>query len=292
MKIAIMTDVNAGLDYIGYDAQIPTLRSTVNFGDEVLVDGIDIRADEFYRRLQKVTSFDQIPSTSAPAIGDIYNTIDSLISQGYTDIIHYPISFELSATGPTVYNIAQEYEGKINIHVFNTKAAAFPQGYMALTAKKMADDGHTVEEIIDKSEWLRDHFCGYFVVDDLNYLVKNGRLSGAAGFLGGLLKIKPVLELSKEGKIVTKEKVKTHRRAVERAIELALDFIKDYKNVVVQCHHALRYDGAEQMREIIKAQRPNLPEIEIHFITPAVGAHIGAGVLGVSAFILDDEKIK
>lgn len=288
MKIAIMTDVNAGLDYIGYDPQIPTLRSTVNFGEEILVDGIDIKADEFYRRLQVITSPEQIPSTSAPAIGDIYNVIDSLISQGYTDIIHYPISFELSATGPTVLNAAQEYEDKINIHVFNTKAAAFIQGYMALTAKKMAEEGHTVQEILAKSEWLRDHFCGYFVVDDLTYLVKNGRLSGAAGFLGGILKIKPVLELNKDGKIVTKEKIKTHRRAVERAIELTLDYIKDYKNVIVHCHHALRFEGAEQMKAMIMAQRPNLPEIEIHFITPAVGAHIGVGVLGVSAFVLEE----
>lgn len=288
MKIAIMTDVNAGLDYIGYDPQIPTLRSSVNFGEEILVDGIDIKADEFYQRLKLITSPDQIPSTSAPAIGDIYDQIDLLISQGYTDIIHYPISFELSATGPTVQNIASEYEGKINVHVFNTKAAAFIQGYMALEAKKMADNGHTVDEILSRSEYLRDHFCGYFVVDDLTYLVKNGRLSGAAGFIGGILKIKPVLELNKDGKIVTKEKIKTHRKAVDRAIELALNFIEGHKNVIVHCHHALRLDGAEQIKERIMAQRPDLPDIEIHFITPAVGAHIGAGVLGVTAFILDE----
>ena len=79
---------------------------------------------------------------------------------------------------------------------------------MALEAKKMADNGHTVDEILSRSEYLRDHFCGYFVVDDLTYLVKNGRLSGAAGFIGGILKIKPVLELNKDGKIVTKEKIK------------------------------------------------------------------------------------
>ena len=55
MKIAIMTDVNAGLDYIGYDSGIPCLRSSVNFPNEVLVDGIDIKADEFYERINKKT---------------------------------------------------------------------------------------------------------------------------------------------------------------------------------------------------------------------------------------------
>ena len=72
MKIAIMTDVNAGLDYIGYDSGIACLRSSVNFPNEVLVDGIDIKADEFYKRIveDKV-----IPSTSAPTIDAVINAI-------------------------------------------------------------------------------------------------------------------------------------------------------------------------------------------------------------------------
>jgi DegV family protein with EDD domain len=286
MKIAIMTDVNAGLDYVGYETGIPCLRSTVNFKDEVLVDGIDIKADEFYQRIKNITDPKDIPSTSAPAVGEIYDAIDRLISEGYTDIIHFPISFELSATGPTVLNLAKEYEGKINIQVFNTKGAAYIQGFMALNAKKMVDEGHTVEEILARSEYLRDHFQAFFVVDDLNYLVKNGRLSGAAGLMGSLLHIKPVLEINKDGKIVTKEKIKTHRRAVERIVELILDYIKDQSNVKVAVYHSLREDGAKDIISMIQSARPDLKEIEIHFITPAVGAHIGAGVLGISAFIL------
>ena len=87
MKIAVMTDVNAGLDYIGYDSGIACLRSSVNFGDEVLVDGIDIKADEFYERIKNITDPKDIPSTSAPAIGDIMQTIEKFIEEGYTDAI-------------------------------------------------------------------------------------------------------------------------------------------------------------------------------------------------------------
>ena len=83
MKIAIMTDVNAGLDYVGYDTGITCLRSTVNFKNEFLVDGIDIKADEFYRRISQITNASDIPSTSAPSLGDIYDAIDNFIEQGY-----------------------------------------------------------------------------------------------------------------------------------------------------------------------------------------------------------------
>ena len=138
MKIAIMTDVNAGLDYVGYETGVYCLRSSINFPNQApLVDGIDIRADEFYERIKNITKSSEIPSTSAPSVADIYATLDELIDKGYTDVIHFPISFELSSTGQTVQMLADEYKDKINVHVINTKTAAFMQGYIALEAKRM-----------------------------------------------------------------------------------------------------------------------------------------------------------
>ena len=230
MKIAIMTDVNAGLDYVGYDTGIYCLRSSINFPNQKpLVDGIDIKADEFYERIKDIHTASEIPSTSAPSVADIYATFDKLVEEGYTDVIHYPISFELSSTGSTVQMLAQEYEDKIRVHVVNTKVATYAQGYMAVIAKQMVDEGKTVEEIIEYSNYLIENNKIYFVVDDLGYLVKNGRLSGASGFAGTLLKIKPILTITKEGKIVSFEKVKTHRRAVERAIQIFDEFVGDAK---------------------------------------------------------------
>ena len=110
-KIAITSDCNAGLDYIGYDSEIPVLRSVINFGDDHYVDGTDIKCDEFYEKLKDTPT---IPSTSAPTLGETMELIESLIEQGYTDIIHYPISFKLSGTGSTFLNLKEEYKDKIN----------------------------------------------------------------------------------------------------------------------------------------------------------------------------------
>jgi len=283
-KIAITVDVNAGLDYVGYDTKIPCLRSTVNFGEEILVDGIDIKADQFYKRIIETG---EIPSTSMAALGDIMDLFEKLIEEGYTDLIHFPISFALSGGGPSVLKTGEEYSDRINTNVVDTKSAAYLQGYMAIEAKRMADTGASVKEILDYTDKLIKSSKAYFVVDNLNYLVKNGRLSGAAGFLGGMLKIKPVLELTHEGKIVSKEKIKTHRRAVERIIELALDDLKDAKKLKVFVLHALREDGAKEIADSLKVARPDLEDVEIHFITPAVGAHVGYGVVGIGYFILD-----
>jgi DegV family protein with EDD domain len=283
-KIAISVDVNGGLDYVGYDTKIPCLRSTVNFGEEILIDGIDIRADEFYKRIMETG---EIPSTSMASLGDVMDLFEKSIAEGYTDLIHFPISFALSGGGPSVLKTGEEYADRIRTHVVDTKTAAYLQGYMAVEAKKMVDAGATVEEILTHTDKLIQGCRAYFVVDNLSYLVKNGRLSGAAGFLGGMLKIKPVLELTREGKIVSKEKIKTHRRAIERIVEIVLDEIKDVKNVKMFVLHALREDGANEIVETLKTARPNLGDIEVHFITPAVGAHVGYGVLGIGFFILD-----
>ena len=125
MKIGISTDVNAGLDYVNNPYDIKVLRSSVNMDGQVYVDGIDIRADEFYDKLSKITKREDIPSTSAPALGDVYDLFDYYVENGYTHVIHFPISFALSATGSTVKQVSEEYKDKINVTVIDTKAACF-----------------------------------------------------------------------------------------------------------------------------------------------------------------------
>ncbi len=283
-KIAIISDVNAGLDYLGYDAQIPVLRSIINFGDEHLIDGKEIKADEFYDRIKTSPI---IPSTSAPTVGEAMELIESLIEEKYTDVIMYSISYKLSSIGQMVETLIEEYKDQINIHVVDTKKAAYLQGYIAVTAKQMASNGKSVSEILDYSHFLVENSHAFFVVDNLSYLVKNGRISGAAGFLGGLLKIKPVLELTKDGRIISFEKVKTHRKAVERVLELILDEIKDAKKLKICVFHTVREEDALAIAKHLEETITIEKDIEVHMITPAVGAHVGLGVLGIGYFVLE-----
>ena len=283
-KIAIVSDVNAGLDYLGYDPQIPVLRSVINFGDDHFVDGVDIKADQFYERL---STSPIIPSTSAPTIGEAMELVERLIDEEYTDVIMYSISYQLSSIGQMFETLEDEYQDKINIHVIDTKTATYLQGYIAVEAKRMVDEGKSVKEIIDYSHYLIANNHAYFIVDDLSYLVKNGRLSGAQGFLGQLLKIKPVLEMTKEGKIVSKLKVKTHRKALEVAIKMFLDELKDVKKAKILVFHTIREEEAKQIVKHFEDYFKEKASVELHMVTPAVGAHIGCGILGFGYFILE-----
>ena len=117
----------------------------------------------------------------------------------------YSISFKLSSIGTMVENLQEEYGDKIKIHVVDTKTSVYAQAYMALTAYEMAEAGKSVDEILAYSDYLIKNHKIFFVVDDLMYLVKNGRLSGVSGILGSLLQIKPILEINNDGYIVPKE---------------------------------------------------------------------------------------
>lgn len=283
-KIAIITDVNAGLDYEKRQLNIPVLRSMIHFGDEHYVDGIDMKADEFYERLQNTTV---IPSTSAPTIGEAMELLDRLVEEGYTDAIMYSISSEMSCIYQMMLSLAEEYSDRIRLHVFDTHVATYLQGYMAECAYDMAEEGKSVEEILEYSQYLRDNQHTYFIVDNLNYLVKNGRLKGFAGAIGALLKIKPILEIDTQGRIVVNTKVRTHSKAVEEALNKVLEEIGKAKKVKMFIFHTCREEDAKLLMKKIKNQNPKFADIDVHMVTPAVGAHIGPGILGLGYFILE-----
>ena len=283
-KIAIITDVNAGLDYEKRQLNIPVLRSMIHFGDEHYVDGIDMKADEFYERLQNTTV---IPSTSAPTIGEAMELLDRLVEEGYTDAIMYSISSEMSCIYQMMLSLAEEYSDRIRLHVFDTHVATYLQGYMAECAYDMAEEGKSVEEILEYSQYLKDNQHTYFIVDNLNYLVKNGRLKGFAGAIGALLKIKPILEIDTQGRIVVNTKVRTHSKAVEEALNKVLEEIGKAKKVKMFIFHTCREEDAKLLMKKIKNQNPKFADLDVHMVTPAVGAHIGPGILGLGYFILE-----
>lgn len=203
MKIGITSDCSSGLEYAPFEHHIKITRTTIHFKDEELIDGIDIKAEEFYRRLKET---DIVPSTSAPSLGEISKRVEELKAEGCTDVIHFPISFGLSAYGENLLNAFDNMVEGVKLHVFNCHSACLMEGYCAHYAEILAERGYTVEEIMDECQKFADQTVAYLIVDDLKYLVKNGRLNAVSGFIGGLAKIKPILQLAKNGTIDVFEK--------------------------------------------------------------------------------------
>lgn len=291
MKIGITSDCSSGLEYAPFEHKVKITRTTIRFGEEELIDGIDIKADEFYTKLKNT---DIVPSTSAPTLGEISSRVEEWKKEGCTDVIHFPISFGLSAYGENLENAFDDMVEGVTLHVFNCHSACIMEGYCAHYAQILAEKGYTIEEIKEECKKFADQTVAYFVVDDLKYLVKNGRLNAFSGFVGSLAKIKPILRLGESGTIDVHEKVRTKGRALERIKELILEETVDAKEVIYIVLHAGCENEGLAFLESFKGTATNALKYDFTTITPTVGAHIGAGVVGLACIKLDGlkEKIK
>ncbi len=280
-EIAIIACSNACLDYFDYDYNIPIFRSSLHLGDETYLDHTEIKADDFYKRLESDKSV--FPSSSYMPLGQMIEIYEELVKQGYKKAIVVSISKELSG----IYNASQmannEVEG-IDVTVFDSKTLAYPQAKMALVASQMAEKGNSVDEIIKELEYIRDNNKIYFAVNTLTYLVKNGRLSGASGFIGNAMKIKPVLTISEEGKVETVEKIRTFKKAVNHILE---KYFEETKGLEVEPFviHANNPEVRDEIIESLKSHDPKLKDVFSMPLTAVVGAHAGPKTIGLGYYI-------
>lgn len=289
MKIGITADCSSGVEYAPFKHNIKITRTTINFSNQTLVDGIDIKDDEFYKLLE---SIDEVPSTSAPSIGEIQNKVNEWKEEGCTDVIHFPISSGLSPYGNNLSQLVDDLFKGINVHFFKSKLACLMQGYVAHYGEKLAEAGKSVDEILFECEKFQNQISAFFIVDNLKYLVKNGRLTSIAGFIGTLANIKPILRINDEGKIVPFEKVRTKGKAIERMKSLITDAGTKYEEAIYLVLHSNRLEEANKIANDLKNTLPNAKRVEVTTITPTVGAHIGSGVLGIAYIGIDGLEYK
>ncbi len=280
-KIAIVTCSNACLDYMEFDHDIKVFRSSIHLGEEDFVDYIDITADEFYQRLEDDKSL--FPSTSFMPLGQMMEIYEGLVKDGFTHALVIPISKEMSG----IYNaarLAAESVEELDVTVFNSKTVAYPEAKMVLLAADMVKEGKDIPEIIKELEYIRDNNKIYFAVNTLTYLVKNGRLSNASGFIGGALKIKPVLTVSKEGKVETFEKIRTFSKAVDRLLKLYFTETEglDVEPFVI---HANNIKTKDFIVEKLMENDPSLKDIVTMPLTAGVGAHAGPKTVALGYYI-------
>ncbi|NLG81965.1 MAG: DegV family protein [Bacilli bacterium] len=283
-KIAIVTDSSSSIDFLPhkqYD-NIFLVRMPIHFGSDEYIDGVTITVEEFYARIDQE---DIIPTTSQPSLGETLELYEKLRDEGYTDIIHLPISRGISGYYQSLFAIKDMITG-INIHIVDTKCTAVILGYIVLEAARLTKENKSVQEVLEYCDYLANNYKVYFIVDDLKYLVKNGRLSNAAGFIGKVLNIKPILTFNYEGQIIGIEKIRTRKRAIRHIIDLILEETKQYKRVQYLMSYAYNPPLIEELKE---ATKENF-DLNVFFesVMPSViGAHVGSGICGLGYFILE-----
>ncbi len=237
-------------------------------------DQIDIA--DFYARLVQA---DKLPTTSQPSPGEFIALYNRLLLTPEDEILSIHLSAGLSGTYQTALNAAQVVAPE-RITVVDSRAATCALGLIVLQAAQFAAKGASRQEVVAHVERIIERYTGIFAVENLEYLLKGGRLNGAAKFLGSVLTVKPILYLNK-GKIDGLALARTRKKAMQTLIE---ETAQRHGNVALHAviTHTRAPEAAEELRQMA-LQHLRCQEIHIVETGPVIGAHLGPGMFGIAA---------
>jgi DegV family protein with EDD domain len=145
---------------------------------------------------------------------------------------------------------------------------------------KKADEGATIEETYEYAENLKLSINHQFTVNDLFHLKRGGRVSSATAIVGTMLKVKPMLHVSDEGKLTTTGKVMRRQKSLRRLVENMQETADIAEGDPIFISHADCAADAEFVRELLKKSYPENP-VFIHYIGPVIGSHAGCGTVAL-----------
>ncbi|EOH90244.1 DegV family protein [Enterococcus pallens] len=280
MKLAIVTDSSAYLnERIKDHKDLFIIPIPVVIDGQPFEEGVNIQEDEFYRLLNQSQEF---PTTSQPVLGEVISLYQDIQAKGYDTILSIHLSEGISGFVRTLHTIKDELKG-LTIVPYDSTITSVPMGYMVEKALELKDQGNNLDEIIAGVDRIRDTTNAYIIVDDLNNLVRGGRLTNGAAIIGGLLKIKPVLTFT-DGKIVLYEKIRSLKKALQRTEEIIGQHRQDSaEELRLYVIHANNLELAQVEYDKLKQQYPDAV-IEIGSFGPVIGTHLGdkAVALGVA----------
>jgi len=277
MPVAIVTDSNVSLPAaLLKELPIFIVPLEIHHDGKVYQDGLDLTPSAFYALQERGPS---LPTTSAPQPGaflDAYAKAAAIAD----DIVCITLSDALSATYEAAVAAQQEASSSLpraRIQVIDSRSAGTAQGLVALEAARLAASGADVDAVTSAIHATLSEAYLYGYLQSLYYVWKSGRVPRVLMWMGKLLDVKPVLQLS-AGKIGMVERPRTERRALKRVAALAAKAAGDAP-VRVAVMHANALERATELAEIIE---DGLQPVELFVteFTPVIGAHTGPGLVG------------
>ncbi len=277
MPLIISSDTTASIHLNeGSTLGISFLSLNVIVNGTEYLDGISIDTTKLSNFMSQGADI----KTSTPTLAQLKDYFDGLFAKGATQILHLTISSKLSS----IYSMfttfcAEEYGDKVVI--FDSLLAGPPMGNEVRHAKKLAEEGKSIQEIVASLESRRNQSLIYFIPDSLTYLKRGGRISPAVALIGNLIGIKPLLTL-KEGAI---DKVGTVRTVRQGILEIGKLLETTSFNSTTHDLFIMDFVAPTQADVALKTLPEHLPQFShpTHSILPMnVGAHTGPGTIGIA----------
>jgi DegV family protein with EDD domain len=247
---------------------------------------LDDKEYEDVRGIEPKAVYDAIRNGSVPKTSQIspllFETIFTQMAENKEDGIYIAFSSELSGTYSTAVMILEQVKEKypdFQLSIVNSKSASLGLGLVVREAAQLAAGNVSKEEILKMVEFKCKHMEHIFTVEDLDYLAKGGRVSKASAFLGGLLNIKPILNME-DGKLVPIEKIRGKKKVFKRMLEIINERGFNLHDQVIGISHADNEETALEVKQMIQEEY-HPKEVVITSIGAVIGAHTGAGTIAI-----------
>jgi DegV family protein with EDD domain len=276
-RIAIITDSTSDLPPdLAEQYAIQIVPLYVLWGDEQLLDGVDISNDEFYKRLPADPNQ---PTTSQPTPADFVRAIEGLDAE---EVAIFTLARRLSATYESASMAGEMVD--VPVHVVNSNSISMGLGWQVLAAARAREQGGDVAAMLAEAERVRRGLSVLFVVDTLDYLHRGGRIGGAARLLGSALQLKPLLEVNAEvGVVDSVERIRTRQRSLRRLVEATFERLDPDKPLRISI---LSGGAPEETKALFDEMQQTYKPVEITIakVSPVIGTHAGPGLVGLGGY--------
>ncbi len=273
-SVHLVCDSTADLDpafRAAHEVRVVPLK--VIFGDQTFADGVDISAEQFYKRLAAPGPF---PRTSQPTPAEFEDVFRELGADGGT-IVCTTISADLSGTFASATQ-ARAALPELDIRVIDTRSVAVGHYAAVREAVRVDESGGDADAVVAAIAAVGSTDKVLFTVETLEFLRRGGRIGGARAMLGSVLDIKPILEI-RDGVIEAVGRVRTYPRAIDRVVDECRQAAATWGGADLVIAHA---DRPHIAAELVERMRPLVSsEPALTVVGPVVGCHSGPGAIGV-----------
>lgn len=250
---------------------IEIIPLTVRFGTSEFKDGVDLTADDFYRRLAAGHDY---PATAVPSIGEFVQTYER-VGRDADGIISLHVSSKVSGTYNAAVQGAREAEAGCPIEVVDSLQASMGIGLLALVASEAAASGADLPSVAARVRDAMSRVNCTTLLDTLEYLQKGGRIGKAQALVGTLLSFKPMIEVT-DGLVHPFARPRSRKKGIARLIERARELAPAERLVVL---HSTTPDEASALATELSDLTDD--PVMISRYGPGLGTYVGPGALGI-----------
>ena len=285
----IMTDSSCDLPAdLAKKMELVVLPLFVYVDDKKYTNYLDEREISFSEIYAKLRT--RCPAkTSAVNMNDFMEPMEQLLKSG-KDVLYIGFSSGLSGTYNAGAAAAQELADKYperKIYAVDSLCASMGQGLLIYHAWQEKQKGKSIDEVRDFTEDTKLHLCHWFTIDDLMFLKRGGRISGATAVVGSMLNIKPVMHVDNDGHLIKVSTARGRKASIKALADEAEKHGVDLKNQVIFISHGDCVDDANYLADIMRT-RFGVKEVLVNYVGPVIGAHSGPGTIAL--FFLGRER--